>query len=64
MYEPPGLLGLHRPVPDRRPGRAGLRDLHWTPLPPPRLPDADTDIFAAIQTGDPAAPSSVATASI
>ncbi|NMQ20551.1 polyphosphate kinase 1 [Candidatus Competibacter phosphatis] len=52
VYELPGLLdytglfqiaGLDVP---------SLRDPHWTPLPPPRLPDADTDIFAAIQAGD------------
>ena len=31
---------------------AALRDPHWTPLPPPRLPDEDVDIFATIQSGD------------
>ena len=52
VYELPGLLdytGLFQiaglDVPE-------LRDPHWTPLPPPRLPDEDTDIFAAIQAGD------------
>ena len=29
-----------------------LRDPPWTPLPPTRLPDEDSDIFAAIATGD------------
>jgi polyphosphate kinase len=29
-----------------------LREPHWTPLPPPRLPDEDVDIFAAVQAGD------------
>jgi polyphosphate kinase len=29
-----------------------LRDPHWTPLPPPRLPDDDVDICAVIQAGD------------
>jgi polyphosphate kinase len=52
VYELPGLLdytglfqiaGLDVPV---------LRDPHWTPLPPPRLPNEDVDIFAAIQAGD------------
>lgn len=52
VYELPGLLdytglfqiaGLDVPA---------LRDPHWTPLPPPRLPSEDVDIFAAIQAGD------------
>jgi polyphosphate kinase len=52
VYELPGLLdytglfqiaGLDVPA---------LRDPHWTPLPPPRLPNEDVDIFAAIQAGD------------
>ena len=52
VYELPGLLdytglfqiaGLDAPA---------LRDPHWSPLPPPRLPDEDVDIFAAIQSGD------------
>jgi polyphosphate kinase len=51
-YEAPALLdytslfqiaGLEIPA---------LRDPHWTPLPPARLPDEDVDIFAAIQAGD------------
>jgi polyphosphate kinase len=29
-----------------------LRDPHWAPLPPTRLPDEEVDIFAAIQAGD------------
>ena len=29
-----------------------LRDPHWSPLPPPRLPSEEVDIFAAIQAGD------------
>jgi len=29
-----------------------LRDPHWTPLPPLRIPDEDTDIFDAIDAGD------------
>jgi polyphosphate kinase len=29
-----------------------LRDTHWTPLPPARLPDEDVDMSAAIQSGD------------
>jgi polyphosphate kinase len=29
-----------------------LRDPHWSPLPPARLPDEDVDIYAAIQAGD------------
>jgi len=52
VYELPGLLdysGLFQiaglDIPE-------LRDPHWTPLPPLRLPDEDTDIFAAIQSGD------------
>lgn len=52
VYELPGLLdytglfqiaGLDIPA---------LRDPHWTPLPPPRLPNEEVDIFAAIQSGD------------
>ncbi len=52
VYESPGMLdytglfqiaGLDAPV---------LRDPHWTPLPPPRLPEEGMDIFAAIQAGD------------
>jgi polyphosphate kinase len=52
VYELPGLLdytglfqiaGLDAPA---------LRDPHWTPLPPPRLPEEGMDIFAAIQAGD------------
>ena len=52
VYELPGLLdytglfqiaGLDAPA---------LRDPHWTPLPPPRLPNEEVDIFAAIQAGD------------
>ncbi|MDS4030727.1 MAG: RNA degradosome polyphosphate kinase, partial [Candidatus Contendobacter sp.] len=52
VYELPGLLdytglfqiaGLDAPA---------LRDPHWTPLPPPRLPNEDVDIYAAIQAGD------------
>jgi polyphosphate kinase len=52
VYESPGLLdytglfqiaGLEMPA---------LRDSHWTPLPPPRLPNKEVDIFAAIQAGD------------
>ncbi len=29
-----------------------LRDPHWSPLPPVRLPHEDVDIFAAIESGD------------
>jgi polyphosphate kinase len=29
-----------------------LRDPHWTPVPPPRLPDEDADVFAAVAAGD------------
>ena len=52
VYELPGLLdytglfqiaGLDAPA---------LRDPHWTPLPPPRLPEEGMDLFAAIQAGD------------
>lgn len=52
LYEAPALLdyttlfqiaGLD--VPD-------LRDPHWVPLPPARLPDEDVDVTAAIQAGD------------
>jgi polyphosphate kinase len=52
LYEAPALLdyttlfqiaGLD--VPD-------LRDPHWSPMPPDRLPDEDVDICAAIQVGD------------
>jgi polyphosphate kinase len=59
VYELPGLLdytglfqiaGLDVPA---------LRDPHWSPLPPPRLPSEEVDIFAAIQAGDIAASSSL-----
>jgi len=52
VYDLPGLLdytglfqiaGLDIPA---------LRDPHWSPLPPARLPDDEVDIFAAIQAGD------------
>jgi polyphosphate kinase len=52
LYEAPALLdyttlfqiaGLD--IPD-------LRDPHWSPLPPARLPDEDVDVCAAIQGGD------------
>jgi polyphosphate kinase len=52
VYELPGLLdysGLFQiaalDVPE-------LRDPHWSPQPPARLADEDTDIFGAIQAGD------------
>ncbi len=52
VYEVPGLLdytglfqiaGLDLP---------NLRDPHWSPLPPPRLPNEELDIYAAIRSGD------------
>lgn len=52
VYELPGLLdytslfqiaGLNLPA---------LRDPEWKPLPPPRLPDEEVDIFAVIRQGD------------
>ncbi len=52
VYAVPGLLdytglfqiaGLDAPA---------LRDPHWTPLPPPRLPNEELDIYAAIRSGD------------
>jgi len=52
VYEVPGLLdytglfqiaGLDAPA---------LRDPPWTPLPPPRLPNEELDIYAAIRAGD------------
>lgn len=52
VYDLPGLLdytglfqiaGLDLPA---------LRDPHWTPLPPLRLPTEEVDIYATIQAGD------------
>ncbi|MBS1248366.1 MAG: polyphosphate kinase [Proteobacteria bacterium] len=52
VYAVPGLLdytglfqiaGLDAPA---------LRDPHWIPLPPPRLPNEELDIYAAIRSGD------------
>lgn len=52
LYEVPALLDYTTlfqiaslDVPD-------LRDPHWSPMPPARLPDEDADITAAIQAGD------------
>jgi polyphosphate kinase len=52
LYEVPGLLdytslfqiaGLNLPA---------LRDPHWTPMPPSRLPDEHVDVFEVIRAGD------------
>ncbi|HSN71025.1 MAG TPA: polyphosphate kinase 1 [Steroidobacteraceae bacterium] len=52
VYELPGLLDYTGLMQIASLDVAALRDPHWTPLPPPRLPDEDVDIFAAIQSGD------------
>jgi polyphosphate kinase len=52
VYEVPGLLdytGLFQIASLDAPA---LRDPHWVPLPPPRLPNEELDIYAAIRSGD------------
>jgi polyphosphate kinase len=52
VYELPSLLDYTGLMQIASLDVPSLRDPHWTPLPPPRLPDEDVDIFATIQAGD------------
>ena len=52
LYEFPGLLDYTSLFQIASLDIPALRDPHWTPMPPPRLPDEDVDIFEAIRAGD------------
>ena len=52
VYELPSLLDYTGLMQIASLDVPALRDPHWTPLPPPRLPDEDVDIFATIRAGD------------
>ncbi|HRD67912.1 MAG TPA: polyphosphate kinase 1 [Candidatus Competibacter sp.] len=52
VYELPGLLDYTGLFQIAGLDVSTLRDPHWAPLPPPRLPTEEIDIFAVIQAGD------------
>ena len=52
VYELPGLLDYTALFQIASLNISGLRDPDWQPLPPPRLPDEDTDLFEVIRQGD------------
>ena len=52
LYEVPGLLDYTSLFQIASLNLPALRDPHWTPMPPLRLPDGHVDVFEAIRAGD------------